>query len=321
MQTHNFTVAPPSSGKRLDVYLVEAGLGLSRRRIRQIIDVGGVYVNKRRIRIASRQVQTGDKVRVEYSEAGLKQLRTQKVTLKQEDLILERPGLFVINKPPGLPSQATLDQTIMHVVPALAAVLTERGDAAGRKLILVHRLDKETSGVMLVADGAKAATWLTEQFRERKIKKTYLAICYGIPKQTSFTESAHLSEIDKRTGDVRPVHAGGRTAVTHFRLLAKNPELGLSLLQCNPETGRSHQIRVHLQMNGLPLVGDKRYRVPGTKELAPALADLTAVHHFLHAFALDVVPGPGEEHLVVTGQPPERFARFLELAGFKLPMP
>lgn len=310
MKTYEWVVSPAQDGARLDVFLVEAGLGLSRRRIRSVIDVGGVYVNKKRIRVASRKVQHGDKVRMEYSEQALKKLKTDKPAFAPGDLLLDQFGVLAVNKPPGMPSQATKDQSIAHVVPCLEELLGEKGK---RRLVLVHRLDKETSGVLLVADGNERATWLTEQFRERKVNKTYLAICHGIPKEERFTERSPLSEIDKKSGDVKPVRSGGRSAVTHVRLVKANAKLGLSLVLCRPETGRSHQIRVHLAMNGLPIVGDKRYG--GRRELEPKLAELAAVHHFLHAQALEFQPTPKQPRLIVEAAPPSRFTQFLEVTG------
>lgn len=300
-------------GARLDVYLVEAGLGLSRRRIRAIIDVGGVYVNKKRVRIASRSVHRGDRIRMQYSDAALKALKSDRPEFKPKDLLFEQFDIFAVNKPPGMPAQATMDQSIAHVVPCLDALLKTRGDTMSRKYVLVHRLDKETSGVILVANGNERGTWLTEQFRERTVSKTYWAVCRGIPKHDTFSENSALSEIDRKTGDVRPVRSGGRSALTHFRLLASNPELGLSWLECRPETGRSHQIRVHLAMNDLPIVGDKRYGSRGsqTREMPTALGELAAVHHLLHARAIEFQPTPKNERVRIEAELPERFRGFL----------
>jgi 23S rRNA-/tRNA-specific pseudouridylate synthase len=146
-----------------------------------------------------------------------------------------------------------------------------------------------------------------------------LALCYGIAKAETFTERAYLSEIDKRSGDVKAVRSGGRTAVTHFRVLATNRELGLSLIACYPETGRSHQIRVHLQINGLPIIGDKRYATAAKTTLSPNLAELASVHHFLHAQALQFVPADGAGELSLTAAVPPRFAEFQQQSGLLLP--
>lgn len=318
MKTFQCKVSREADGQRLDVFLVEAGLPLSRRKTRQVIDVGGVYVNKKRVRMASRAVRMGDSVRVEYSEEGLRKLRAPDLGLKPESILFESHQVVAINKPPGMPAQATRDQSIQHAVVCLEALDKTRG-VRGRKYILVHRLDKDTSGVLLIADGSQRATWLTDRFRERDVDKTYLAVCFGIPAQERFVERSPLSLIDKKTGDVRAVRSGGRSAVTHFEVISTNPELGVSLIRCKPETGRSHQIRVHLQINGLPIVGDKRYTTPEVRAKGPAawpsaLAELTTVHHFLHAQSLRFQPAPGEAEVTISAPLPPRMQEFLTLA-------
>ena len=317
MKTFDLTVGAPQSGMRLDIFLSSAELGLSRRKIRQVIDVGGVYVNRQRVRIASRQVCRGDKVRVEYSESTLKKLRADEPPLTPESILFEGQGLIAINKPPGLPSQATKDQAVMHAVASLEKLLREL-NRPRLSLTLVHRLDKETSGVLLVATDKARATWLTDQFRQRQVQKTYLALCYGLSERKSFTERAFLSEIDKRSGDVRPVRSGGRSAVTHFRVIGENQKLGVSLLACFPETGRSHQIRVHLQINHLPIIGDKRYVGNHRGELPPELAELASLHHFLHAYALSFKVNAEADEVHLKAPLPPRFAQFLAAAKLGL---
>lgn len=314
MKSFSFKVDSTQSGKRLDVYLLEQIGDLSRRKIRSIIDVGGVYVNKKRVRIASRSVTVGDTVRVEYNEAALKRVKTETFAFSDSDIILAKFGVFAVNKPPGLPSQATRDQSVMHVVPVLEKYLKEK-KTKHKPLILVHRLDKETSGLLLVAEGKERATWLTDQFRERKVKKTYHAVCYGVPSWNKKTEKAPLTEIDKKSGLVTAVRSGGRSALTHLKVLAVNESLGISLIECTPETGRSHQIRVHLEINGLPIIGDKRYgSAAQKKELPVALAALTAFHHFLHAKRLEFQPAHDQERIGMEAPLPVKMMEFCQLA-------
>lgn len=318
MKTFQFVVMPNEGGARLDQYLsariAQEGSELSRRKLRAVIDAGGVYVNSKRVRIASREVVRGDKIKVEYSEEALKAIKRQEFKLTAKDILLDADGVVAIDKPPGLASQATKDQSVLHVIPVLNAFFKETS-VKPANLVLVHRLDKETSGVLLLATNNERATFLTGQFRARHVKKVYWAICHGRPKEPEFIERAFLSEIDKKTGHVRIVRSGGRSAETHFRLLAVNKELGVSLMECRPETGRSHQIRVHLEHNGLPIVGDKRYGKAAPRSLPGTLAELASVHHFLHARSLTFIPAPGAEPRRLEAPLPERFARFLELAS------
>ena len=317
MKTYLYKVESPDSGKRLDIYLLEQIGEISRRKIRSIIDVGGVYVNKKRVRVASRAVTVGDSIRVEYNEVALKKVKTESFEFKEHDLLFNSYDTFAVNKPPGLPSQATKDQSIMHVVPLLEKYLRSK-QMRHKQLILVHRLDKETSGLILVAEGSKQATWLTDQFRERKVKKTYFAVCHGIPSWTSMTEKSPLSEIDKKSGQVRAVRSGGRSALTHFRVVAVNEDLRVSLIECSPETGRSHQIRVHLEINGHPIVGDKRYGSQSQKsELPEHLLAMTGYHHFLHAAKLEFQPEAGVKSIQLQAIFPEKMQLFIAEAFSK----
>jgi 23S rRNA-/tRNA-specific pseudouridylate synthase len=210
---------------------------------------------------------------------------------------------------------------VRHVAVALGPYLAPRAPSGRppRAPILVHRLDKETSGVLLLALDGKRATWLTDLFRARKVQKTYLAIVVGTPRERAFTETAPLSEIDKRTGDVRAVRSGGRPAVTHVRVLATDAAGTLALVECRPETGRSHQLRVHLALNGLPILGDKRYGGPPPRHLAPALLELAAEHHMLHAARLAFAPHEGASPVTLVAAPPPRFAALAVAASLALP--
>lgn len=313
-KTHAYTVTLDEDGVRLDHFLSQKDLGLSKRKVKTIIDAGGVLLNRKRCRIASHIVRRGDQVRLEYAEATLRP-RPQPGDMLRDLTILQDLGdILAINKPAGLPSQATQDASMVHVIPAVEAQLRAQGDRR-EPLFLVHRLDKETTGVLLLAIGSEAATWLLHQFRERRVAKTYYALCHGVPRRSTFTERAPLSEIDRKTGNVRAVHAGGRPAVTHVKVLAVNPSLRLCLVECHPETGRSHQIRVHLDLNGLPIVGDKRYGGGTRRELPPDLGELAAMHHFLHAGRLDFVPGEGRSGITVKAPLPPRLTEFARIAG------
>jgi len=252
-----FIVTPDKSGMRIDLFLSSVMPELSRRKVRLILDVGGCYVNNKRMHIASRQVRERDKVRVEFSLDGLKKSKQKNFILQDHDVLFDRDSLIAINKPPGLPSQATRDQDVMHAETCLKDWLKKHGRTK-EKLVLLHRLDKETSGILLFATSAEVATWITSQFRERKVKKTYWALCRGISPTKHFVKDCYLSEIDKKTGKVSPVHSGGKSSRTEFVERSHSTKRNVSWIECYPETGRSHQIRVHLEMSGLPILGDKK---------------------------------------------------------------
>lgn len=306
-----FIVPAAQSQTRIDQFLASVMPEISRRKIRQILDVGGCYVNNKRMHIASRQVKAGDKVRVEFSLDSLKKLRQKEFILQDGDILYDEKNLIAINKPPGLPSQATRDQDVIHAETCLKKWLISKGRLQ-EKPILLHRLDKDTSGVLLFATNTIKATWITDQFRSKKIKKTYWALCKGVAKHQAFTVECFLSEIDKKTGKVSAVRSGGKASRTDFLRRQKNDESRVTWLECYPETGRSHQIRVHLEMSGIPLLGDKKYGRDLNIEISKEIMELSSAHHMLHARTLEFVPADGDAPVKVTAEPPPDFSSLLK---------
>jgi 23S rRNA pseudouridine1911/1915/1917 synthase len=301
-----YVVLEKQSGMRIDLFLAANIPALSRRKIRAILDVGGCYVNNKRMHIASRTVKAGDKVRVEYSLESLSKAKQKQFEFQDGDVLFDSDHIIAVNKPPGLPSQATRDQDVMHAEVCLRKLLERKG-RRGEKLILLHRLDKETSGVLLFATLPNTATWITEQFRQRNIKKTYVAICVGVPAKSEFQKECFLSEIDKKTGKVRVVNSGGKSSKTSFRVIKSDRQAGLSLLECYPETGRSHQIRVHLESLGLPIAGDKRYGVEKNSFFSDDVAKILSLHHMLHAKSISFTAFPGGPEIIITASLPQSF--------------
>lgn len=291
-------------GERLDLALVRADIGLSRRKIRAAIDYGGVYVNRKRMRIASRIVRVGDQITLEWQEAAKSQL-AKDYALESHQIIYQQDELIVCNKPPGIASQATRSQAVFHME-SLVAKYVKNGGRRGGKVRLVHRLDQETSGVMLFALSPRMAEFLDQAFRERAVKKVYHALCYGQPHTPQFQSTAALLKPNHQ-GQVRQ-HPSGKPAITGFKMLARLED-NCSLLAAYPETGRTHQIRVHLAALGLPILGDKRYgdrlRTPLAGNRATALN-----HHMLHAARLQL-KGPNGEDWAFEASYPASFEEVL----------
>ena len=208
-----------------------------------------------------------------------------KFCFTEADILFDEHEVVAVNKPPGLPSQATRDPSMPHVGSCLEEYFRSRGRSVA-PLVLVHRPDKETSGVILLAHGNERATWLARQFQGREVQKRYHALCHGLPEADDLEVRSHLSEIDRKTGRVRTVHSGGQLAVTRFHVLRRAPGLGLSLIACEPHTGRSHQLRVQCAKRGLPIVGDQTYGdFRRNREFAKATRQKRL---FLHSLATDV---------------------------------
>lgn len=314
MKSYRLKVKEDFAGMRLDHFISLQGVELSKRKVKEIIDAGGVYINRKRARIASRPVNLGDVIEMQYNLENLKRIKQRDYEILPADLLFNQHHVIAVNKPPGLPSQATRDQSVVHLEAAVKKYLAVQGNL-NAKVFLVHRLDKETSGVVLLATSAEAVTFLTGQFRERTVTKEYLALCAGIPTEKKFTVECFLSDIDKRSGNVSVVRSGGKSSKTTFEVLESNKALGISLIRCLPETGRSHQIRVHLAHKNFPIIGDKRYQ-PERKSMAAELDSLAAVHHFLHAYRLTFIPAPREKAVTVQAALPANFLEFLKAGSF-----
>lgn len=273
--------------QRLDK-AVAAAAGVSRRVARLLIATGKVNVNGKPARILSREVSPGARLVIELDapSAPAAAARSQRA-LPPGDLpilFLDR-DLVAIDKPAGLLSESDREQS-PSVESLLPGVLAARGERH-RELKLVHRLDAGTSGVLVVACSASAAARLSKSFATGEAQKSYLAIVSG---RLAADKTIDLP-IGHKAGVKHGVTADGKRALTRVQVLAAGAQA--SLVLARPETGRTHQIRVHLAHLGHPLWGDRLYGGPGYTREAPVEPVLRAM---LHAAKL-VVPHPK------TGQP------------------
>jgi 23S rRNA pseudouridine1911/1915/1917 synthase len=213
--------------------------------------------------------------------------------------------LLAVDKPAGLPAHPTVAgrANALDLVRTLMAEESLSGAP-----ILLHRLDADTTGVLLFALNAAANRVLARQFVRREVEKTYLALVQGQPA-TAFAVENHLrAGVRGRTVVVR---SGGQPASTAFRTLARGE--GLALVEARPKTGRTHQIRAHLAAAGHPLLGDPLYGGPATMRLGDR--SLTISRHLLHAFRLELLPPGATTRLLIEAPLPEDFHHLLQAAG------
>ena len=250
-----FVVGEEEAGRRLDLALADAA-GQPRAQVRRWIDAGHVRVNDKPAR-ASRRVRSGDVVRAEPPDPVGCALEPQPIPL---EILYEDADLVVVNKPAGLvvhPAPGHPDGTLVN------ALLHHCGDLAGVGGVLrpgiVHRLDRGTSGVLVAAKNDAAHRGLAEQFRDHTIERIYRALVRGLP-------GGDEGRIDRPVGRHRRdrkrmsvASPAGREALTAWRVLERFARSGVSWLEIRPETGRTHQIRVHLASAGMPIVGDPIY--------------------------------------------------------------
>lgn len=174
-------------------------------------------------------------------------------------VLTERPSIVVVAKPPGVPTEPTRDLARPSVLSLLRTALRLPADAF---LQAPHRLDLDTSGVLLVARDRAMAAALGDAFEARAIEKTYLAVVHGSPEPEAGTWSSFLAPVERSAKRTRwgSVRAGGKKAITMWQVLRRDGDR--SLVQCRPRTGRTHQLRVHLAEAGHPIVGDELYGAP-----------------------------------------------------------
>jgi RluA family pseudouridine synthase len=178
--------------------------------------------------------------------------RFHELTLPPEALLFEDAELIAVNKPAGINSQRTPYQLKGTLEFWVTEYFKSQGNSEQARV--VHRLDRGTSGVMLFPKHKPAAAWLSSRFQDGLIDKRYLALVSGCPGQEIWTVDAPIGKIASSRYSIVP---GGKSAVTEFRLLSSSG--GVSLVEARPLTGRTHQIRVHLESSGLPIVGDTTY--------------------------------------------------------------
>lgn len=260
-----FRVGVPSEGTRLDLFVASACSDLSRSRIQKLISEGAVRLGGSPAKRAH-VVRAGDEVDVEVPEPRAASIEPQDIPLS---ILHEDEHLIAIDKPPGIvvhPSpghdSGTLVNALLHHVRDLSGIGGERRPG------IVHRLDRDTSGVLLVAKTDRAHASLSRQMKKRSLRKEYLALVAGLPRVRKGEVALPVGRDPRDRKKMRAFRnvettpAGAREARTLYEIEREWPALGLTLLRCRLVTGRTHQIRVHLAAAGMPVVGDPVYGRP-----------------------------------------------------------
>jgi 23S rRNA pseudouridine1911/1915/1917 synthase len=277
---------------RLDAFLVDAELGITRSQIKRLIEGGHVSINGEVVTKPSRKLGGGDEIVVEVPPAAPARAEAEDIPI---DILFEDEHIIVVDKPAGL---------VVHPAPGhpsgtlVNALLYHAGDLSGvggeLRPGIVHRLDRYTSGVMVASKSDAAHNALVDMFGRRALERRYLAVAAPPPSPPAATLDTlygrHKTDRKRFSSRVRE----GKRAVTHYETLERFD--GAALIACRLETGRTHQIRVHMADAGAPLLGDRMYG--RRRKRAPELAALaeTLGRQALHAAVL------GFDH-PVTGEP------------------
>ncbi len=296
--------------QRLDVFLTASlsaeqlapshggsGEGLpefSRSRIQGLIRAGFVTVDGEVVTKTGRNLETGERVEIRIPPPVPSGLIAEDTPL---DIIFENDDLLVVDKPAGMvvhPSPGHGSGTLVQA--ALGHAPEMEGIGGEERPGIVHRLDKDTSGLIVIAKNERAHRWLQDQFRTRTVEKTYLALVDGKPPTPSGRVEAPIGRnaTKRKLMSVVPLEKG-RAAVSEYRTLESFPEH--TLLEVHPLTGRTHQIRVHLAFLGCPVSGDTVY---GKKKPTIELD-----RHFLHAYRLKIIIPGGKEPRIFEAELPE----------------
>ncbi len=318
-ELYKFIADPGQSPLRIDKFLTDRIENISRTKIQTAAEQGYLFVNDRIVK-SNYKVKPGDVVVLTtYYKPENFELIPEEMPL---DIVYEDDSILIINKPSGLVvhpaygnERGTLVNGLLYYLKGLPLFNSENLRAG-----LVHRLDKDTSGVMVIAKTEDALTNLSKQFYKRIPKKIYKALVWGVPKEEEGTVTGNIGRSlqDRKVMRVFPEGDMGKHAVTHYKL---NKDLGyVSLLDCELETGRTHQIRVHLKYIGHPIFGDVTYGgnqiLRGTSytkykqfinncfKIMPSQA--------LHAETLEIIHPDTGEKMTFKAELPENFKLLIE---------
>ncbi|MGC8493955.1 MAG: RluA family pseudouridine synthase [Syntrophobacteraceae bacterium] len=310
---HEFRVSEELSGQRLDRFLSALLPDLSRSHVKRLILENRVEVDGTAAK-PSHETRAGESIRVTMPE-GPGSEESLRPTAMCLDILFEDEDLIVVNKPPGLvvhPGAGHTEGTLVHGLLAHGRLALQ---GAPLRPGIVHRLDKDTSGAIVAAKSERAYLNLINQFKERQVKKEYLAMVYGTPKEREGEISSLLGRHPTDRKKIAVLSGRGRQALSRWRVVKDWGEA--SLLSVRIETGRTHQIRVHLSHIGHPVIGDEPYggggrRAKNIKAAPVREALLAATRQMLHAARLEFDhPVTGARILAIAALPED----FKELEG------
>lgn len=292
-------IVKEESNKRIDAYIQNQINEYSRTCIQRLLEEEKITVNGKKVK-ASYKVQVGDEIQIEEEKPKEIGLKAQEIPL---EIIYEDKDIIVINKPKGMvvhPANGNPDGTLVN---AVMAICKDSLSGIGGEIRpgIVHRLDKDTSGIIIVAKNDKAHITLSEQIKNHEIKKTYIALVHGVIKENNATIDMPIAR-SKKDRKKMAVDRDGKNAITHFKVLKRTEKY--TLLEVQIETGRTHQIRVHLSEIGYPIIGDYTYSNGKNR--------FDVEGQMLHAYKIKFKHPTTNEEVEYTAELPKYFKDILE---------
>lgn len=284
---------------RLDKLLSAALQHISRNKIQEHIRLGYVTINDSVQVSPSYQVSPGDCISVTIQEKSVSHI-PQADSDVHFDVVYEDQDIIVIDKPAGLvvhPGHGNYEGTLVHGLMHHCGTSLSSLNGTTRPGI-VHRIDKETSGIMIAAKNDQAHFHLARQFAEHSIQREYCAICERIPPQMSGTVETMIGRDPNNRLLYKVLHQGGKYAKTIFTVCKKYSD-GCALVNCQLHTGRTHQVRVHMKHIGCPLIGDKLYNTQKNHARHKDFSDILK-RHALHAYLLGITHPRTNKKMVFT---------------------
>ena len=296
-------VSDEETGERIDSFL-SGKTEFTRTRIQQLIKDKNITVNGKATK-SSYKIEENDEIVIEVPEAETTEIKPENIKI---DIVYEDSYIAVINKQAGLvvhPAHGHYSGTLVNAI--LYHIKDLSGINGEIRPGIVHRLDKDTSGLIVIAKNDKVHTALTEMFQEKKIRKTYLAILKG---KLNKTEGKVVTQIGRDKNDRKKMTVidditKGKNAITNYKVVSQNNLF--TLVKVNIETGRTHQIRVHMRHLGYPILGDSVY---GRKD--------NEKRQMLHAYKLEFLHPVTGHQMEFTGEIPEDFQKALKKSDLKI---
>ena len=298
MENLEFIVSEAQNGLRFDKLCVEILPELSRTRIQDLIANGFITINDLEVK-ANTKVKTNDIISAEWPEDEELKVEAEEMDL---DVLYEDSDLIVVNKPKGMvvhPGAGNPNHTLVN------GLLAHCKDLSGINGVLrpgiVHRIDKDTSGCLVVAKNDLAHQNLSEQLAKRTLKRTYIALVHGVIQHNVGTIEAPIGRDKSDRQKMTVTSMNARPALTHFKVMKRYE--AYTLVECQLDTGRTHQIRVHFQYINFPIVGDPKYSIKKTLETQGQC---------LHAQRIEFIHPRTQEVMQFEAEMPEVFKQILE---------